>query len=467
MTLPLLRALPLAGLTFVAMLLAAPLVHCGSDGASGSNAAASDGGPSETDAATTTPIGDGGLVADGESPDADGPLAPLVTVPTVITSGHHTCALRASGDVYCWGLNTAGQLGRQTFSNNETIGKVLGVSGAVRLASTNGAICALLANGTVRCWGLNTSSELGIPYGALAPKNATGTAQLLGLTNVVEIAGGNLFFCARKSDRTVWCWGNNANGELGHGSSSDPLCGYDPVKKPCNPTPMQVPGVKADALALGSAHACARQGTTAVCWGMNAHGELGHTIGTAGDVKIGGEPTKNPTPTAASATGIASLFAGGFSTCMTDATKAVSCWGFDQHGELGDVGAAPNSPVPVKIAALTGPVTHAAPGMPSGCAVMSGAVWCWGSGTEDVLGPGSSSSAVLFGPTAIAGLGGVDVIAVTAAVVNGNFCTLASTGAVHCWGGNDVGQLGHDNATDPLCFGTRCNGTPTAVAGLP
>ena len=36
-----------------------------------------------------------------------------------------------------------------------------------------------------------------------------------------EVTAGGGFACARKTDGSVWCWGANASGQLGNGTTLD------------------------------------------------------------------------------------------------------------------------------------------------------------------------------------------------------------------------------------------------------
>src|SRR5262245_11729123 len=64
------------------------------------------------------------------------------------------------------------------------------------------------------------------------------------------IAAGDQFSCAVRANATVWCWGDNAFGQIG-----------DATGKP-HPTPSQITGLaNIVAIAAGSAHACALDGT--------------------------------------------------------------------------------------------------------------------------------------------------------------------------------------------------------------
>jgi alpha-tubulin suppressor-like RCC1 family protein len=89
----------------------------------------------------------------------------------------------------------------------------------------------------------------------------------------VRVGGGHR--CALLADRTVACWGLNAEGQLGRGSSG---------------VFVDVALVRdlsgATAIALGHQHSCARTVADDVrCWGRNAEGEHG-----VGDLATNVEP---------------------------------------------------------------------------------------------------------------------------------------------------------------------------------
>src|SRR5882724_961023 len=79
----------------------------------------------------------------------------------VAAGAKHTCALRPTGEVVCWGLNTSGQLGFGAPSNWMPPGAVLGITNAVAIAAGGYHTCALIVGGTVLCWGNNRHGELG------------------------------------------------------------------------------------------------------------------------------------------------------------------------------------------------------------------------------------------------------------------------------------------------------------------
>ena len=83
-----------------------------------------------------------------------------------------------------------------------------------------GSACALLADGTAWCWGNNAHAQLGL--GNTTQQNTPQQVTLLGNT-VAQIAAGSTHSCARKTDGTVFCWGEGDY--VGNGTTSTSLIG--------------------------------------------------------------------------------------------------------------------------------------------------------------------------------------------------------------------------------------------------
>ena len=130
---------------------------------------------------------------------------------------YHACAIVTGGVAKCWGLNDFGQTGKGSTSAVEpTPVSVNGVNGIVSLALAGLNTCALLGTGSVTCWGSNASGQLG---------NGTTTASVTpvavsGVTNALNLDGNASHFCAGSSGGSVKCWGRNAAGQLGNGTTN-------------------------------------------------------------------------------------------------------------------------------------------------------------------------------------------------------------------------------------------------------
>ena len=182
---------------------------------------------------------------------------------TVIAAGsEHTCALTASGAIWCWGANFSGQLGDGTNVNRNMPVNVSGPSvGATEIAAGSEHTCAVIASG-VKCWGANSSGQLGdgTNVNRNTPVNVFGPSG-----GVTAIAAGSEHTCVLTAGGTIWCWGANSSGQLGDGTNVN------------RNTPVNVSGVSGGviAIAAGSEHTCALAGSGATGAGGQFSGQLG------------------------------------------------------------------------------------------------------------------------------------------------------------------------------------------------
>jgi len=220
----------------------------------------------------------------------------------IAAGAYHTCAVLAgSGVVKCWGWNDHGQLGAGDRRSRGIDPADMGVGlhpvplGEGRKVAdvTAGGFhtCALLAeSGEVKCWGLNQAGQLGLghrePRGAnLAELGDLLPAVKLGIGMPARaITAGAAHTCALLADFSVRCWGLNASGELGIGSTAnqgdDAPDGGDALP----PVRLDAPTVGASRIAAGANHTCAVHGAAVTCWGANRFGRLG-----VGDVNNRGD----------------------------------------------------------------------------------------------------------------------------------------------------------------------------------
>ena len=227
------------------------------------------------------------------------------------------------------------------------------VAGVARCRRRGGGpvprLCAP-ADRTVTCWGINVQGQLG--DGTMLER--VGSVQVVGLTDVVAIAAGGSsswnwsgHTCAIRSGGEVWCWGANADGQLGDGTTQ------------ARPSPTVVPGITdAVALAAGQGHSCAlRTDQTVACWGSNEAGRLGD-----------GTRTRRLTPVAVVHLADAvSIAAGVGHTCAVLADGSARCWGDAGLGQLGDGATWHERHLPMTVVGLAGAIFDHRRGGPHVC----------------------------------------------------------------------------------------------------
>lgn len=182
----------------------------------------------------------------------------------VVVGWAHSCALMADRTVSCWGWNHWGQLGLGDASNRDSPAQVPGLAGVDEIAAGAAHTCARIG-GAVKCWGSNYYGQLG--NGGQAEVNVS-PLDVSGLTSATQITAGSYHTCARLSDGTARCWGENGFGQLGNGSQTGSKV---PVEVSSSGT-LQIVQI-----AAGGGWTCARvAGNQAFCWGGNQDGQLGN-----------------------------------------------------------------------------------------------------------------------------------------------------------------------------------------------
>jgi alpha-tubulin suppressor-like RCC1 family protein len=214
-----------------------------------------------------------GQLGNGSTTSTSTPVrVPLLTgVRQVAAGGQYALARKSDGTVWSWGLNSSGQLGDGTTLNESLPQPVSGLTGIGQVASGGAQSFAVRADGTVYSWGHNSLGELG---------NGTTTdshrpALIPGLTGVTQVASNGFATLAVAGPQMgVWAWGDNTCGELGDGTTTSKL----------SPEQIGLTGVTkitAGAAALLQASSAAiRSDGTLWTWGCDAFGQLGHSGAT-------------------------------------------------------------------------------------------------------------------------------------------------------------------------------------------
>jgi alpha-tubulin suppressor-like RCC1 family protein len=336
--------------------------------------------------------------------------------------GNTTCVLTDTRPLTCWGYNTEGQLGIGTTTNSKVPVAVAGLDLGVRAVSAGeGPTCVVTTAGGVKCWGQNAAGQLGngTTTSSASPVDVAGLA-----SGVTAVSSGVDHACALSGDGTVRCWGSNTAGQLGDGTTTD------------SARPVEVTGLGSGAIAVtagfGTTCAVTTEGA-AKCWGSNVSGRLGN--GGTSDSKV-------PVGVKKLGSGVVAIDANGGHACAVTERGAALCWGSNRVGQLGD-GTTDDSDVPVEVKGLASGVTAISAGSGHTCALTeTGAVKCWGFNEAGGLGNGRTKDSDV--PVDVDGLDG-GVIAITAG--NAHSCALTES-AVKCWGYNGYGGLGNDSTTN-------------------
>jgi len=188
------------------------------------------------------------------------------------TKFNHTCALLINAALYCWGQNDEGQLGQSDqppagdTTANDALNPVRVGTANWRVVDTGqGHTCAISLDGSLFCWGRNSDHELG----ADSRIQVREPIQVLPAGPWLDVAGGQNHTCGIMQDFTLWCWGANT----GTDANGGPL-GHAALQLA---SPTQV-GTAADwtRVHTNTFHSCAlNQSAEMWCWGRNAEGQLG------------------------------------------------------------------------------------------------------------------------------------------------------------------------------------------------
>ena len=284
----------------------------------------------------------------------------------------------------CWGRNDTRQLGLA--SNGDQLTAVQApafTDGRLIAEITFGTFfgCAILEDIdinipiTVRCWGSNAQGQLG--DGTTVDKFADQSVDIVGLNDPRQVAAGRAHACVREFLGTVKCWGSDTSGELGDGAA------VGPVGVPVTVTGLS--NVLSLAVSRDGSHTCALLNDgSARCWGANLSGQLGN-----------GNITNQNAPVVVSGSHVFNQLITGIShSCGRLTNGEVRCWGSNQLDQLG-VAAVFSSNTPVVVDGLNVNVTQLIGGPLFNCALQSSAWKCWGYNSSGELGNGKAAVALL------------------------------------------------------------------------
>ena len=349
---------------------------------------------------------------------------------------------------------------------------------ATRTVSGTNRTCAILSN-NVWCWGKNNMGQLG--DGTTSDSNIPVKVRSIGdmkYGKIIDIFTAQHHSCVLTqlgSNKKVYCWGSNEDGQLGNGSSG--AGNYSSV-------PVEVGGTLAgkDVTSIGGTGdvSCAIVSGKIYCWGRNNMGQLG--FGNPGNPGFRATPVQinsgghNRLPSNYFATKLATGGSRSQTMCAITTEKRAYCWGLARFGQMGIGPISGNhysyatrvkdleNVTDISQDGYTWASDHAY--VSHTCAIASGRVYCWGGAGRGQSGPlGHGAFGAHFQPVQVNGLPGVPLrievgIAHSCALVNDH-----GNKNVYCWGDNKLGQLGTNSNTPQ--FSTSPKTVHVGIGGLP
>ncbi len=330
---------------------------------------------------------------------------------SVAAGSSYTVAIKVDGTLWAWGLNSSGQLGDGT-TTDQHAPKQIGTDHWASVAAgsySSSHTVAIKVDGTLWAWGSNSNGELG--DGTTTDQHAP---KQIGIDHWASVAAGSFHAVAVKTDGTLWAWGFNCYGQLGDGTTTD------------QHAPKQIGSDHWTSVAAGTYHTVAvKTDGTLWAWGYNYHGELGD-----------GTTTDQHAPKQIRTDLWASGAAGAFHNAAVKTDGTLWAWGWNFAGQLGD-GTTTDQHAPKQIG-----IDHWASVAAGTCHTVAvkadGTLWAWGTG---LLGDGTTANKKTLVPI------GTDH---WASVSAGHDHTVAvkADGTLWTWGYNGSGQLGDGTTTD-------------------
>jgi alpha-tubulin suppressor-like RCC1 family protein len=256
------------------------------------------------------------------------------------------------------------------------------------------------------------------------------------ISGAKSIACSSSHTCVVTAEATVSCWGANTYGALGDGTQAAPEGGAAVIAKDLK----DVEEVDVDV-----SRTCAKTKTGDVyCWGDREFAKAGD--GTLIDGHKGREKPLPGKPVLG-LTGASSLAISLLHACAATNDGSIFCWGQCSSGACGQPPKPPWMPRATKAPKISGLASLSA-GDSATCGIdKAGSVACWGTSQFGILGESVNDAKPHDDASKIALPGAATEVSVGNGY-SGHACARLATGAVHCWGHNDHGQLGDGTTTD-------------------
>lgn len=290
-------------------------------------------------------------------------------------------------------------------------------------------VCALTVPGALYCAGKNYGTTARPVMAPLRFKSIDG----FGDPNTATSG-----FCAIATDDRAYCWGSNADGQLGVGDVQD------------RPDPTLVAGgLLFKHLSAGDYHTCAvTLAGAAYCWGEGLRGALGD-----GNNRVSNVPVRVATDVV-----FTQISAGSEFSCALSDAGQIYCWGRNGTGQLGNGQVPTDSNTPQAVAGNTRFKTLNQKNSFFACALtFDGEAYCWGNANPFVslsapdcpFDAGGTHKCYPV-PTPLAS--GLRFKSLTANALGG-MCSISTNDEVFCWGVELAQRFGQTGVTRNCLLG--------------
>jgi len=288
--------------------------------------------------------------------------------------------------------------------------------------------CGLTTDNRAYCWGENGNGQLG---DGTTTDHPTPVAVAGGL-RFRQLSAGFLNTCGVTTGFKAYCWGNNQVATVGDGTTTE------------RHAPAAVAGgLLFNQVEVNFGHACGLSSSNnkAYCWGENDDGQLGVGNNTGPEFGNIGPFSSKPVAVLGGFT-FRRLTAGYHHTCGVTTGNKIYCWGLNKDGQLGDGTTVYRRTSPRLV---TGGLAFnwVDAGSNFTCGVTTGSrAYCWGYGKFGQRGDGTVTER-LRTPQAV--FGNHAFIRVSAADVHA--CAVTPSSQAWCWGQNRAGEVGDGTTT--------------------
>lgn len=345
----------------------------------------------------------------------------LLEVYQTILENSPASGLVVTPELWTWGRNGSGELGDNTTSQKNT--PVTTFSGGTtwkQIAGGNSFTAAIKTDGTLWTWGTAAHGRLGTNNDTVS--KSTPVTTFAGGTDWKQVVCGHDCAAAIKTDGSLWTWGRNEQGQLGNNLSGD-------ANNRLTPVTTFVGGNNWKQVSVGYRFMGAvKTDGTLWMWGAGFGGNLGRGNTSSSAV---------PAETSAGGTNWKQVACGQYHTVAVKTDGTLWVWGGNDDGSLG-INNTGNRPNPVTtFAGGTNWKSVSAGGNTSVAIKTDGTLWTWGAAGNGILGtndntPNRSTPVTTF-------VGGTNWKQVS---LYSHASAIKTDGTLWVWGRNDNGGLG-------------------------